>query len=187
MKRKEIEALLPQVFRRTLRQGSPLYALLEIMELLHVQAENTLTHLESYFNPIRTPDTFVPYLACWVDLNRFYPSYTEQPLDLQRTVDPISSGTGHLRELIAAAAYLSKWRGTARGLKLFLETATGITGFELMENVGDESGKLRPFHIRIVAPKAAAPHTALIERIVEQEKPAYVSYELDFIEGGSNL
>jgi hypothetical protein len=103
-------------------------------------------------------------------------------------VDPISTGTGQLRELIAAAAYLSQWRGTAKGLKLFLETATGMSGFELVENVEDAGGDQPPFHIRILAPPEAQPHVALIERIVDQEKPAYVSYELEFkpaIHGGT--
>ena len=172
--------MLPHVFRQTLRPASPLDALLEVMELLHEPAEAVLSKLETYFNAYGTPDIFVPYLACWVDLDRFYPFYSAQPLEIQRSVDPISSGTGHLRELIAAAAYLSQWRGTAKGLKLFLETATGINGFELVENVEDENGNPRPFHIRIVAPPGAERHIALIERIVKQEKPAYVSYELEF-------
>lgn len=171
---------MPQVFRQTMRPGRPLNALLEVMELLHAPAEDVLAHLETYFNAYSTPDIFVPYLASWVDLDRFYPFYSAQPLALQRTMDPISTGTGQLRELIAAAAYLSQWRGTAKGLKLFLETATGINGFELVENVADANGNPRPFHIRILAPQDAEPHIALIERIVEQEKPAYVSYELEF-------
>lgn len=180
MKREEIKNILPHVFQQTLRPASPLSALLEVMELLHEPAEAVLSQLETYFNAYGTPDLFVPYLACWVDLDRFYPFYSAQPLEIQRSVDPISSGTGQLRELIAAAAYLSQWRGTAKGLKLFLETATGINGFELMENVQDENGNPRPFHIRIVAPPDAEAHIALIERIVKQEKPAYVSYELEF-------
>jgi phage tail-like protein len=180
MKREEIENLLPQVFQRTLRSGSPLNALIEVMELLHAPAEAVLAQLESYFNAYSTPDIFVPYLASWVDLDRFYPFYSAQPEDLQRSVDPISSGTGQLRELIAAAAYLSQWRGTAKGLKLFLETATGIRGFELVENVDSREGRPRPFHICITAPAEAKKHVVLIERIVEQEKPAYVTYELEF-------
>jgi len=180
MKREEIESLLPRVFQQTLRPGRPLDALLEVMELLHAPAEAVLCRLEQYFNAYGTPDIFVPYLAGWVDLERFYPSYSAQPTEIQRAVDPISSGTGKLRELMAAAAYLSQWRGTAKGLKLFLETATGINGFELMENVADENGNPRPFHIRIAAPPDAQRHIALIERIVKQEKPAYVSYELEF-------
>jgi phage tail-like protein len=180
MKREEIENLLPRVFRHTLRIGSPQNALLEVMELLHAPAEEVLMHLETYFSAYSTPDIFVPYLASWVDMDRFYPYYCAQPADLQRTVDPISTGTGQLRELIAAAAYLSQWRGTAKGLKLFLETATGMKGFELVENVADANGNPRPFHIRILAPPDSEPHIALIERIVEQEKPAYVSYDLEF-------
>jgi phage tail-like protein len=180
MKREEIESLLPQVFQRTLRPGSPLNALLEVMEMLHTPAETVLSKLESYFNAYSTPDIFVPYLAGWVDLDRFYPFYSAQPEDLQQSTDPISSGTGQLRELIAAAAYLSQWRGTAKGLKLFLETATGMKGFELVENVDSKESRLRPFHICITAPADAKEHVALIERIVEQEKPAYVTYELKF-------
>jgi len=189
MKREEIENLLPRVFRQTLRPGGPLSVLLEVMELLHEPAEAVLSQLETYFNAYGTPDIFVPYLACWVDLERFYPFYSAQPTEIQRAVDPISSGTGKLRELIAAAAYLSQWRGTAKGLKLFLETATGINGFELVENVADENGNPRPFHIRISGPPEAEAHIALIERIVKQEKPAYVSYELEFkseTQGGNN-
>ncbi|MCP4717319.1 MAG: hypothetical protein GY868_19525 [Deltaproteobacteria bacterium] len=180
MKREEIENLLPRVFQHTLRPGSPLNALLEVMELLHTPAEEALSHLETYFNAHGTPDIFLPYLACWVDLDRFFPFYSPSPLDVQGPADPISTGAGRLRELIAAASYLSQWRGTAKGLKLFLETATGMNGFELEENVEDENGIPRSFHIRIVAPTNAEPHMALIERIVQQEKPAYVSYELEF-------
>ena len=180
MKREEIDNLLPQVIRQTTRPGSPLNALLEVMELLHAPAEEVLEQLETYFNAYSTPDNFVPYLASWVDLDRFYPFYSDQPQELQHAVDPISTGTGQLRELIAAAAYLSQWRGTAKGLKLFLETATGMNGFQALEDIADASGNPRPFHIHIVAPADAQPHIALIERIIEQEKPAYVSYELEF-------
>lgn len=189
MKREEIENLLPRQFQRTLRPGSPLNALLEVMELLHAPAESVLEQLETYFNAYTTPDIFVPYLACWVDLDRFYPFYSAHPEDLQRSVDPISSGTGQLRELTMAASYLSQWRGTAKGLKLFLETATGINGFELTENPDDGNGRPRPFYILITAPSEAKKHIVLIERIVEQEKPAYVSYELEFkpeIQGGTD-
>ncbi len=180
MKSGEIEQFLPRIFQHSLRSGSPLKALLDVMEVLHAPTEDVLAQLETYFNANITTDSFVPYLACWVDLDRFFPFYNSQPMDVQRSMDPISTGTGRLRELIAAAACLSQWRGTAKGLQRFLETATGMEGFELQENVTDENGLPRPFHIRIIAPPQAAPYLALIERIVEQEKPAYVSYDLEF-------
>jgi hypothetical protein len=48
------------------------------------------------------------------------------------------------------------------------------------EQVLDSDGKARPFHLRITAPQELAEHRILIERIVELEKPAYVTYELRF-------
>ena len=187
MKSNEIERLLPQVFQQTLRSGSPLNALIEVMERLHEPVETVLGDLATFFNPHSAPDTFVPYLACWMDLDRFFPLYCAQPGEVQRTTDPISTGNGRLRELIASAAFLSQWRGTAKGLKKFLTIATGIEGFRLMENQ-DKKGNARPFHVCIIVPGEAEAHRALIERIVEQEKPAYVSYELNFskaTQGGS--
>lgn len=181
MKRKEVERLLPGVFQRTVVPGAPLLGVLEVMEALHEPSEAVLANLDATFDPLRTQDEFVPFLARWVYLERLF----EQSSGIGRTSptrtdSPISTGLGRLRELIAAAAYLSKWRGTSRGLLLFLETATGLTGFVIEENVRGPDHLPRPFHLRIGVPGAAKPHSALIERIVEQEKPAYVTYELEF-------
>ena len=87
---------------------------------------------------------------------------------------------GNLRELIAGAAHLSQWRGTAYGLKLFLETATGHTGFEMQEQVTGSDGLPRLYHVKVVAPAGTESQRPLIERIIEQEKPAYVTYEIEF-------
>ena len=173
MKRTLIEQLLPEVYQRTLRPGSPLAAILEVMEALHAPSEEVLADLEAFFDPYRTPDRFVPYLACWVDLERF--------LVRSATGDAyLESGLGRLRELIAAAAYLSQWRGTAKGLLCFLETATGIEGVAIGEHVLRAGARPRPFHVRIRAPAEALPYRDLIERIVEMEKPAYTTYDLTF-------
>ena len=143
MKPSEIQGLLPHVFQRTLRDSGPLRALIDVMASLHQPVETVLADLAVFFNPHTAPDIFVPYLACWMDLDRFFPVYCAQPERVQCSSDPISSGNGHLRELIAAAAFLSQWRGTAKGLKRFLEIATGIEGFELIEN-RDRHGNARP-------------------------------------------
>jgi hypothetical protein len=81
--------------------------------------------------------------------------------------------------LAATAATLSRWRGTRKGLSLFLETATGMKGFEVDEEVREE-GKIKPFHLRITAPGELIAHRMLIQRIIELEKPAYVTYQLEF-------
>ncbi len=181
MKRAEIELLLPEIYRRTLppvraAADNPLAALLDVMELLHTPDEAVLDALDTYFDPYRAPDRFVAYLAGWVDLDGLW---IENPEEFTAaTLPAFPSGIGHLRDLIAAAVYLSRWRGTMRGLLRFLETATGVTGFVIDENVPDADGTPIPFHVRVHVPPDAAKYQVLVERIVVKEKPAYVTYEL---------
>ena len=179
MKQAEIAALMPGIFQRTLRPGNPLFAILGVMEALQAPSEEALDHLDAFFDPYRTPDRFVAFLAGWVDLEQLL---VESPQERAVTnALPLPSGLGQLRELIAAAAYLSQWRGTLQGLVRFLDTATGAHGFEVDEQVPGGDGQPRPFHIRISAPKATEPYRALLERIIALEKPAYVTHELQFV------
>jgi phage tail-like protein len=173
MKQADLLRLLPAVYQQTAAPASPLMALLAVMEVMHAPSEAIIGRLGSYFDPYQTPDDFVPFLAGWVDLARFL-----TPLPTGQNHFP--AGLGRLRELIAAAADLSNWRGTARGLLRFLELATGVSGFVVDEQVIGPDNRPRPFHIRILAPPAAQPYQPLIERIIESEKPAYVTYELQF-------
>lgn len=161
MQRKEIERLLPGVFQSTLVEGGPLAALLAVMDDLHARPEAVLSSLETTFDPRRAPDAFVPFLARWVNLEV-----------------RVTTGLGRLRELVAVAVELSRWRGTAHGLLRFLETATGERGFRIDEGVPDATGRPRPFHIRVTAPPSVAAHRPMLEQIIEREKPAYVTYEL---------
>lgn len=177
MKEGQIKRLLPTVFQRTAQRGSPLAAILSIMEGLQGPSEFVLEHLDRLFDPYRTPDEFVPYLASWVDLTIL--------MDGIRPGSPssaasLSTGLGRLRELTAGAVPLSHWRGTRKGLCLFLETATGKQGFEVDEHVMEANGTTKPFHLRVTAPGELSEHQVLIERIIELEKPAYVTYELKF-------
>lgn len=175
MRSAEIELLLPEIFRRTVRDAGPTASLLGVMEALHRPADQVLGELDSYFDPYRTDDDFVPFLAWWVDLGRYL---VEAPDRRSRHL-PFPSGTGRLRELVRAASYLSQWRGTANGLIRFLETATGISGFHVTENV-DSASRERPFHIVVHAPADAERYRALVDRIIELEKPAYVTHERVF-------
>jgi phage tail-like protein len=179
MKRTEIERLLPEVFQRTICEGGPLFALLEVMYMLHEPSQAVLDSIDAAFDPRRASSEMVAFLARWVDLERFFDESaggkTASPLRQQAP-----TGLARLRELVAIAAYLTKWRGTAKGLLLFLETATGERGFEIQEQVADADGRARAFHLRVIAPSITTPDKILIERIVEFEKPAYVTYELEF-------
>jgi phage tail-like protein len=160
MRREEIRRLLPAVFQAASGDDTPLGALLGLMEELHASTERRLTTLDEILDPARTPEACVPFLARWVDL------------------DPeLAMGTERLRVLVALGAELSRWRGTARGLVSFLEAATGMTGFEVDDAVKDAGGEVKPFHLRVTAPKALQVHQEVLEAIVRREKPAYVSVE----------
>ena len=178
MKHQEIKQLLPEVFQRTDHKGSPLSALLKVMESMTEPAEEVLQQIPGYFNPYTTPERFLPLLARWVDLDRFFPSFHNQTIADNNVFQ--SLGSGRLRELIISASTFSKLRGTAKGLQLFLETASGEKGFKIDENVLSENGEAIPFHIQVTAPESTKKHETLIERIIEQEKPAYVTYNLKF-------
>jgi phage tail-like protein len=182
MRRAEIEHLLPEVFQRTLHPRRPLPALLEVMERLHGPSEAALAALDATFDPRRTAPAFVPMLARWVGLQYL--------ADLPRSSDvaagasgprlPFGLALGQLRELVAGAASLARRQGTGAGLRLFLEIATGVTGFIIDEEVLGPDGQPRPFHLVVRAPSTAASQRTLIERIVAVEKPAAVTFELTF-------
>lgn len=177
MKKEQIKTLLPSVYQQTALPGSMLLAILDLMEAMHGPSESVLGRLDMFFDPYRSPDEFVSYLASWVDLQILLDVPRSSTSWAQAT---LSTGAGRLRELIAAAVTLSKWRGTRKGLQLFLETATGMSGFEINESAAGADQKIRPFHLHIKGPGQLAQHRVLVERIIELEKPAYVTYELEF-------
>ena len=175
MKKAQIKRLLPAVFQRAVQPSSPLMAILDVMETLHAPVESTLDSVHLNFDAYRAPDSFVPFLASWVDLEVLM----DVPSTGTASAPALSTGVGRLRELTAAAATLSRWRGTRKGLSLFIETATGAK-VDIDEQVRGSDGKIKPFHIRVTAPKLLEGHRILIQRIIELEKPAYVTYDLVF-------
>ncbi len=186
MRRPEIERLLPKVFQLALHPDSGwalepdtrLGAVLDAMESLHQPIEDILDGLAAYVDPRRAPEPFVPYLAGWVDLD-WLVSPTPDELEGGGAAIP-STGVGHLRELVARAGQLARWRGTARGLLSFIEIATGLRGFAIDEAALGDDKRPMHFHIVVNGPAEAQQFGPLIERIVRSEKPAYVTYELRF-------
>ena len=176
MKQDEIKNFLPAVFQRTVHTGNPLNSFLGVMEILHAPAEEVLENVEHFFDARRTPDEFVPFLAQWVNLEWIFAANVTLELD-----SPLMPKIGYLRELVANATYLSQWRGTKKGLLLFLQTATGMKDFEIEERNKDKDGQILPFHLKIRAPQSTAVQADLIRRIIESEKPVHLTYELEFI------
>ncbi|MGQ0616419.1 MAG: phage tail protein [Acidimicrobiia bacterium] len=161
MQRSAIERLLPAAYQRAAVDGTVLAAVLDVMEALHAPDEALLGAVEEVFDPYRAPEPFVAFLAAWVDLDGV--------LTPAGPSGAFAAGTGQLRNLLAEAATLAQWRGTAAGLRWFLETATGHRGFTVAGPAG------RPFHVEVTVPAAAAGYQGLVRRIVEREKPAYTT------------
>lgn len=175
MKQDEIVLLLPEIFRRTYKPNGRganektdvLSALLGVMEILQEPEEAILDNLDRYFDPDLVPDekrsTFLPFLAHWVDMDWLLPKSGEY-----------EAGLYCLHSLILSARRLASVRGTRKGLKQFLETATGQSGYHVQEDPE------RPFHIIIHCPAVSEKMRALVKRIAAGEKPAYVRCTLIF-------
>jgi phage tail-like protein len=172
MKSADIRELIPAVIRQAIKSADPADALLRIMEALQRPSEDVLDEIDLYFDPRRTPDRFLPMLASWVNIDRFLGCTRLE----RKSIGSASILFPLLREWIAAEAHISKWSGTEKGLRMLLEAATGARGFQIIEGL-DHDGLPRPFHLRLIAPAEANGQVALIERILELEKPAYVTSE----------
>lgn len=180
MRIEQIKNLLPYVYQEACCDGSPLKALLGAMEALHDKTENQLEVLDETFDSRRTGRDFVCYLASWVDMLEVFSMQGDFEQDRDRGYLELLSGIGRLRELIMQSAEIARWRGTSKGLMKFLETATGITGYKIEECVSGKDDRETAFHIRIIVPGEAKSMYSLVQRIIELEKPAYVTYELEF-------
>jgi len=175
MNQTEIQALLPNVFQQTLdtestenrenrenRDKSVLALIIDVMHILHADIEDQLTTVEDYFNPCRAPqDNFIDYLGRWTDLERLCNNSHVINRDC-------------LQELIA------QWRGTQKGLCKFLKIATGSNLISIKEGI-NKQGEEQSFHFLVQIPENQKHQLKLIQTIIEQEKPVYVSYEYDFL------
>lgn len=180
----QIGDLLPGILRRTRSPARDdlLSALLAAMAELQWGREKVLDELDAFYDPERAPLDSLLFLAYWVDLEPLIAPGQPPGLawierdDLEAFVlKSFPTGLDRLRALVASSVPLVQQRGTPHGLQRFLETATGLNGFEVLES------RAQPFHIRVVYPPKAQPNLAFIERLIEYQKPAYLTYEL--IEG----
>jgi phage tail-like protein len=133
----------------------------------------TLDNLEAYFDPRLAPDDFIVWLAGWVGLTLD----ENWPLERQRA-------------LIADAADLYRWQGTAKGLAAHVALYTGTVP-EVVETGGCESspapgepflGMVEPrVTVRVRVPDPSTVDRRRIDAIVAAAKPAHVTHEIEVI------
>ncbi|NEO25436.1 MAG: phage tail protein [Kamptonema sp. SIO4C4] len=169
--------------------------LLKIFEEAFEPDFNALLSLWGYLNPLTAPAAMLPFLAHWVGW-QWTPALSQQKQ----------------RRLIARAIELYRWRGTRWGLRQYLHIYTdlplddhlpevekhisiqelGGKGFILGETeMGGDAliGGGRPYHfiVRLRHPPDQELDEMLIRKVIEQEKPAFCTYELYMVEEQENL
>jgi phage tail-like protein len=180
---------LPVIFREVDFIGR----FLKIFEQTFEPAVQTMDAMWANLDPLTSPKAMLPFLAYWV----------AWPINK-------SWGLTQQRRLIKRALELYRWRGTRKGLRLFLHLYTGLPldddvpqetdkhisisdqfgqGFVLgRERLGQGTvlGGGRPFHfvVRLQALQPLIPDKPppiserLVRMIIDQEKPAFCTYEL---------
>ncbi len=176
--------LLPQIFREVDFIGR----FLKIIETAFEPDLQILQNLWAYLDPITAPQSMLPFLAHWVG----WEIQPQIPLNSQR-------------RLIRCAMQIYRWRGTRRGLRFFLHLITGLPLDEHLINETDKHISIResfsrgfvfgetrlgedtilgggkPFHFSIYLqrdiPERELDET-IIRLVIEQEKPAFCTYDL---------
>lgn len=168
MRQDKIARLLPEIFQATVGQQGPLDAFLAAQERLHEPCEAAIGTFADHLDPRTAAPPFVYMLARWVDLDYL--------LDGPARTPHFTGGVGRLRALIATVARNGRERGTGATLIRLLESATGVSGFRI------EPDTAIPFHFTLFAPPEAVPFMSLVKRLLEAEKPAFATCELQFTE-----
>ncbi|MEM6254117.1 MAG: phage tail protein [Cyanobacteria bacterium P01_D01_bin.156] len=175
--------LLPQVYQEI----DLVSRLMAVVERTFRPDVDTWNALWAYLNPLIAPQAMLGFLAHWVGWKRLPQLTWEQQ-----------------RRLIHRALELYSWRGTAHGLRLFLHLATGLPldadntpesqkHISILEPslqgavFGESSllettvfGGAQRFHFIVVLrpPADITLDQNLVRAIIDQERPAFCTYEL---------
>jgi phage tail-like protein len=138
-----------------------------IFEHIFSPIQRTVGNIPNYFDPAHVPNDLIAWLGSWVGLT-LEPSWPE----------------ARRRALIANAVPLYRYRGTPRGMREFLRLYTGcspeITEPTLSQVSADRSLAFR-FSVILRVPDPAEIDRALVEQIIELEKPAFAAYTLEIV------
>ena len=140
-----------------------------IFETILSPIDRTIGNLHYYFDAQMAPPELLPWLASWLGL-----ALDERWPEDQR------------RALILAAVELYQWRGTRRGLSEFLKLYTGLTPEITEHGVGRRgvtAADAFKFTVRLRVPDPAQVDRAVVEAIIETEKPAHTGYTLEIVAG----
>jgi phage tail-like protein len=136
-----------------------------IFESILGPMERMVGGIHHYLDPDVAPPETLRWLASWLGIV-LDPRWPEE----------------RQRDLVRGATDLYRWRGTRRGLSTVLRLATGATPDisepTLAELTADPSRAFR-FGVRLGIPRGQQVDRALIESIIDLEKPAWAACDLE--------
>lgn len=181
-------SLYPQFLPAVYQEIDFIGRLLKVFEQSFEPAVNTWQSLWAYLDPLTAPESLLPFLAQWVGWQ-----------------NEVTWSVAQQRSLIRRAMEIYRWRGTKRGLQLYLHLYTGLPQHDptrspqqqpIQINSAIQHGLVlgksdfgsnailgggKPFHFNVTL----RPHQgqfldeALVRSIIDQEKPAVCTYDLE--------
>ncbi len=131
---------------------------LGIFEATLIPVEWTIDNFDLYLDPGSAPEKFLPWLANWFEIT-FGPTWT----------------VSQRRLLLKEASAIYARRGTRWALGRLLEIYTGK-----LPTIIDVGEKLDPHTFRVILPLPENDaNRQVIERIIDSNKPAHTSYQLE--------
>jgi len=127
--------------------------------------EQMVDNFDVLLDPQTTPGFYLEPLAAWIGLTLD----ENWPAERQRL-------------LLAEAAELYRRRGTRWALRRHLEIYTGVAP-QITEPVKD-SDPPHHFKVRLSIPGSQPVDRATVERIIQANKPAHTTYQLDLVKEG---
>ncbi len=181
-------SLYPQFLPAVYQEIDFIGRLLKVFEQSFEPAVNTWQSLWAYLDPLTAPESLLPFLAQWVGWQ-----------------NEVTWSVAQQRSLIRRAMEIYRWRGTKRGLQLYLHLYTGLPqhdptrspqqqpiqitsaiqhGLVLgKSDFGPQAilGGGKPFHFNVTLRPNQGQFLdeALVRSIIDQEKPAVCTYDLE--------
>jgi phage tail-like protein len=160
---------------------------MKIFEQAFQPVVNSYSAMWANIDPLTAPQAQLPFLAHWVGWQ----------------LDSISGDIKQQRRLIRRAVEIYQWRGTRKGLRLYLHLYTGLPLDEHIPNEADKhisitepfgpsfilgeaklgtavlaGGQAYHFIVRLRPNRPNSIDERLVKKIIDQEKPAFCTYEL---------
>ncbi len=181
-------SLYPEFLPAVYREVDFIGRFMKLFEESFEPAVNTLQTLWAYFDPLTAPEALLPFLAQWVGWH-----------------NEATWSVAQQRSLIRRAMEIYRWRGTKRGLQLYLHLYTGLPitnphrslheqpiqihtatrqGFVLgATDLGPTAilggGKPLHFNVKLCPNADHYLDETLVRTIIEQEKPVVCTYDLE--------